>query len=410
VTLTRATLHVMDDRQRIAIVEADDGSGGGAAALPLLRYQLNDRLGSACIETDATGALISYEEFTPYGSSAFQAGRSAVELHLKRYRFTGKERDGDTGFTYHGARYCAPWLARWVSCDPDGLIEQRSLASDRSAGGRRPNGRPPPPSESRKMGEARPSWNLYRYARDNPLVYTDPTGRFDAKVLIPTAALAGAALTLWGLERSGTMQTEGDKWVQGGESRLFDFWTIGHYLGPAAISMLITLALQSWTHLKSEDILAVSGLTTTAIAFGYELIERPLWSFLHKASRPGTWFGDFDLWIISGRTIHESSSGAALEHRTNTVGDVLIGSIGAFTGSYVVLALSNRTPASKAFWLWGGLGVATGVGLTAAVTYGGVFPTRETDYYDPILDKFFPGQSSGPNDIVDFRYRAFVAT
>jgi RHS repeat-associated protein len=39
---------------------------------------------------------------------------------LKRYRYTGKERDGENAFYYHGARYYAPWLGRWVSCDPAG--------------------------------------------------------------------------------------------------------------------------------------------------------------------------------------------------------------------------------------------------------------------------------------------------
>ncbi len=55
-----------------------------------------------------------------------QAGRTAAEVSLKRYRYTGKERDEENGFTYHGARYYAPWLGRWISFDtcwigPDGL-------------------------------------------------------------------------------------------------------------------------------------------------------------------------------------------------------------------------------------------------------------------------------------------------
>src|SRR5262249_21986745 len=39
----------------------------------------------------------------------------------KRYKFTGKERDEETGFGHHGARYYVPWLGRWVSCDPAGI-------------------------------------------------------------------------------------------------------------------------------------------------------------------------------------------------------------------------------------------------------------------------------------------------
>ncbi len=39
----------------------------------------------------------------------------------KRCRYTGKERDEETGFTYHGARYYTPWLGRWTSCDPQAI-------------------------------------------------------------------------------------------------------------------------------------------------------------------------------------------------------------------------------------------------------------------------------------------------
>ena len=38
----------------------------------------------------------------------------------KHYRFSGKELDGESGLSYFGARYFAPWMARWVSCDPIG--------------------------------------------------------------------------------------------------------------------------------------------------------------------------------------------------------------------------------------------------------------------------------------------------
>ena len=65
----------------------------------------DNHLGSASVELDEDGALISYEEYHPYGTTAFQAGRSAAEVSLKRYRYTGKERDEETGLNYHGARY-----------------------------------------------------------------------------------------------------------------------------------------------------------------------------------------------------------------------------------------------------------------------------------------------------------------
>jgi RHS repeat-associated protein len=71
--------------------------------------------------TPAANTLINREEYTPYGETSFGS------FAKKRYRFTGKERDGESGLYYHGARYYAPWLARWVSCDPKGMVDGVNL-------------------------------------------------------------------------------------------------------------------------------------------------------------------------------------------------------------------------------------------------------------------------------------------
>ncbi|WAK00594.1 SpvB/TcaC N-terminal domain-containing protein [Methylobacter sp. YRD-M1] len=126
VSLERESLHVMDDQQRIALVETRTDT---PVPEQLIRYQLGNHLGSASLELDDAGQLISYEEYHPYGSTSYQAGRSAAEVSLKRYRYTGKERDEETGFSYHGARYYAAWLGRWVSVDPAGFIDSLGLYS-----------------------------------------------------------------------------------------------------------------------------------------------------------------------------------------------------------------------------------------------------------------------------------------
>ena len=117
-TLERETLHVMDDKQRIALVETRtlDTAGNDPAPQQLIRYQFGNHLGSASLELDEQAQIISYEEYTPYGSTSYQAVRSQTETP-KRYRYTGKERDEESGLYYHGARYYAPWLGRWTSCD-----------------------------------------------------------------------------------------------------------------------------------------------------------------------------------------------------------------------------------------------------------------------------------------------------
>ena len=72
VTLERETLHIMDDKQRIALVETrtqgDDGSPP-----QLIRYQFGNHLGSASLELDDQAQIISYEEYHPYGSTSYQA-------------------------------------------------------------------------------------------------------------------------------------------------------------------------------------------------------------------------------------------------------------------------------------------------------------------------------------------------
>lgn len=43
---------------------------------------------------------------------------ATVNAVAKRYKYTGKERDEETGLYYHGARYYIPWLTRWTAVDP----------------------------------------------------------------------------------------------------------------------------------------------------------------------------------------------------------------------------------------------------------------------------------------------------
>ena len=100
INLERETLHIMDDKQRIALVETRTvGEDNGLSFL--IRYQYSNHLGTACLESDDTASIISYEEYYPFGSTAYQAMRNQTETS-KRYRYTGKERDEESGLYYHG--------------------------------------------------------------------------------------------------------------------------------------------------------------------------------------------------------------------------------------------------------------------------------------------------------------------
>jgi RHS repeat-associated protein len=157
-TLERETLHVMDDKQRIALVEtrALPRTQDPKDPLQLIRYQFGNHLGSASLELDEKAQIVSYEEYSPYGSSTYQAVRSLTETP-KRYRFTGKERDEESGFYYHGARYYAAWLYRWLSCDPQPLAD---------------------------------GLDLYNYARDNPIRFSDQNGQYSFDELLVDIGLA----------------------------------------------------------------------------------------------------------------------------------------------------------------------------------------------------------------------------
>jgi len=147
VKLERETLHIMDDKRRIALVETktiDVKMVESELPSTLTRYQFGNQLGSSTLELDESAAVITYEEYYPYGSSSYESVRKNLEVSPKRYRYTGKERDDETELYYFGARYYIPWLGRWVSADPAGLVD---------------------------------GTNLFRYSRDNPIALRDSDGR-----------------------------------------------------------------------------------------------------------------------------------------------------------------------------------------------------------------------------------------
>lgn len=116
----RSSVHISDDTGRVCMIDSLLVDGGSVVSTPTLqyRYLLSNHLGSSSIELDEAAALISYEEYYPFGSSSYRSGRNAAETSLKRYRYVDKERDDETGLYYYGARYYADWLARFVSVDP----------------------------------------------------------------------------------------------------------------------------------------------------------------------------------------------------------------------------------------------------------------------------------------------------
>lgn len=126
--LERQTCHILDDTARIAMIETRT-VGFDESPERLVRFQCASHNGSSSMETDESGRVISYEEFHPFGTTSYQANDAVIKAAFKRYRYTGMERDEESGLEYHGARYYLPWLGRWLNCDPAGIAGGFNLYS-----------------------------------------------------------------------------------------------------------------------------------------------------------------------------------------------------------------------------------------------------------------------------------------
>jgi len=158
--------HVFEGDHRVLLVEdVLKTDQTGATLGPLYRYQYVNHLGSSCLELDATAAVITYEEYHPYGTTAYRTARGQIEAS-KRYRFTGMERDEESGLGYHRARYYASWLSRWLSADPSGVSD---------------------------------SINVYGYARQSPMGFVDLDGHAAQASWLETAKQSAAVEAVIGL-------------------------------------------------------------------------------------------------------------------------------------------------------------------------------------------------------------------
>ena len=137
-----------------------------------VRFLFGDHLQSATLITDYEGAVYERINYTPYGELWLEKSDNNGENYLP-YRFTGKELDSETGLYYYGARYLDQKYSRWLSTDPAlaDYIPQAPINDE----ARRNNANLP------GMGGVFNHINcdLYHYAGNNPVKYTDPTGLMD---------------------------------------------------------------------------------------------------------------------------------------------------------------------------------------------------------------------------------------
>jgi RHS repeat-associated protein len=107
------------------------------------RNALNTGLVLSYFITDLNGDPIQHLQYLPFGEDFVNQNNNQYDT---RFKFTGKEKDEETNYTYFGARYYDSDVSVWLSVDP--------------------------------MSDAFPSISSYAYCYNNPLNYNDAWGLY----------------------------------------------------------------------------------------------------------------------------------------------------------------------------------------------------------------------------------------
>jgi RHS repeat-associated protein len=119
----------------------------------VVEYYHLDAIGNVRAVTNAAGQVVERHDYLPFGEECTTgpcASNPGLDAGQPR-KFTGKERDVETGLDYFGARYYGSRIGRFTTVDPVNTWQQNLLDPQR--------------------------WNRYAYGRNNPLRYVDPDGR-----------------------------------------------------------------------------------------------------------------------------------------------------------------------------------------------------------------------------------------
>ena len=119
-----------------------------------VKWLVQDQLGSTRMEIGLTGNLadVTRHDYLPFGeelAGAMRVGNGYGGATNTKQKFTGYERDSETGLDFAQARYMSSVQGRFTSVDPDGI--------------------------GAAITEPQ-SWNGYSYVGNRPTTLTDPDG------------------------------------------------------------------------------------------------------------------------------------------------------------------------------------------------------------------------------------------
>jgi RHS repeat-associated protein len=102
---TTKSEYIFFDGERAARRDGPTGADG-------VFYYFSDHLKTASVITDSAGVIKNESDFYPWGGEL-----QFLNNDTNHYKFTGKERDSESGLDYFGARYYSNGMGRWVSAD-----------------------------------------------------------------------------------------------------------------------------------------------------------------------------------------------------------------------------------------------------------------------------------------------------
>jgi len=230
-----------------------------------VNYYFADHLGTARIVANFSGTVLDDSDFYPFGGE-----RVYLNSSPQNYKFTGKERDSESGLDNFGARYDSSSMGRFMSVDPS----------------------------RESINPANPqSWNRYTYALNNPLAYVDRNGLWPTRIHNEIIdAVFGEVLTRDQVALLKRVSADQDSITKGGQDPKNSNWH-----GQCAPNQSMTqcgagIASYANGNLAIASVQAnLFGLTDVALTYfgkaGHTLMDLGSPSHVAPDGTPTTWYG-----------------------------------------------------------------------------------------------------------------------
>ena len=156
---------------------------GTASGTTGTSYITTDHLGSTRVVTKADGTVRARYDFLPFGeeidANIGNRNTAGYLTDTTRQKFTGHERDGESGLDFAQARYCSSATGRFMSVDPVSPVSSGTNSYIMALYLEHPK-----------------YWNGYVYSVNNPLKFIDKDGKHPILVGIALGAALGGGFEL----------------------------------------------------------------------------------------------------------------------------------------------------------------------------------------------------------------------